>query len=75
MARVSAKQALLRATFMSDDCAEARRLIELSERSPTAMTVKRIISDKVTTSANPRFRSGIALWGRASAGFFIDLNI
>jgi hypothetical protein len=45
---------------MSEDCAELRRLMVESVRSPTATTVSKIISDSVTTSAKPGTRAVVA---------------
>jgi hypothetical protein len=59
--------ALARAVVWALELLEERRVIVLSDRSPTAITVRRIISDKVTIKAKPLFpepRSGRKGFGR-----------
>jgi hypothetical protein len=58
MASIRAMRALARATFVSTDWDDARRLMLERVNKPTAMTVRRIISDNVTTKANPACRVG-----------------
>jgi hypothetical protein len=51
---MSAIRALALAVAIEPPCVEARREMLDSDRSPTAITVSKIISDSVTTNANPR---------------------
>ena len=53
MASMTAMRAFAVARARASPVAEERRLIALSESKPTAMTVSKIISESVTTRANP----------------------
>jgi len=58
MASIIAIFALARAIVWAFEAPEDLNEMELSESKPTAMTVSRIMSDRVTTRAKPRFREG-----------------
>jgi len=56
MASMSATRALARAVAMASPWDEVRKLMLASESRPTAMTVSKIINERVTIKAKPRGR-------------------
>ena len=63
MARITAMRAFAAAWACASPVAEERRLIALNESNQPAMMVSKIISESVTTSANPCERGNlVGLW-------------